>query len=109
MVILQNNNKLSVECDATYAGTNTALSTQVKNSGIATGLNLLNIPAAKVTSDIDLTVRYDSTEYKGTVNAASFIGIVLNGSGSEDLKNVMTALYYYNQAAVAFFPKEGNS
>ena len=103
MVIFQNNNKTTLTVGAKYAGTDTEIDTNVKYSGIATGINLLNLPAAKVTSDIALTINDGSADYTATINTGTYIKAVLNGNQTNELKNVMTALYYYNQSAVAFF------
>ena len=103
MVIFRNDALRTVTASALYTNSETELTTAVKNSSNATGINLLNIPAAKVTSDIDLTIYCSSDEYKATVNPVSYIKAVLAGNYAADLKNVMTALYWYNQAAVTYF------
>lgn len=104
MVIFQNNNKTTLTVGAKYAGTDTEIDTNVKYSGIATGINLLNLPAAKVTSDIALTINDGSADYTATINTGTYIKAVLNGGNqTNELRNVMKALYYYNQSAVAFF------
>lgn len=68
--------------------------------------NILDIPAARLLDDI--TVTYGGSSY--TVNAASYMYSALmiaeaypTNTAYTNLKNVITALYDYNQKAVGYF------
>ena len=61
-------------------------------------ISMKGLAAAEITNDITLT--YKGTEI--TVNPGEYIALALE-QGSDTLKNTVTALYNYNQAAIAFF------
>lgn len=100
MIVFRNNNKAEMSAAAKYADEDKTVTVSVNDYSNAVGFDLTNLPAAKVLSDIELTI---NGEYTSTVNAGSYISAVLNGNYNTELTNVITALYHYNQAAVEYF------
>lgn len=108
MVIFRNNNKLQPTLSAYYDGDpeQTAIEVKGQYSGVAAGMNILNIPAARVTDDIILTLNDGSADYTATINSGAYIKTVLTGNYTPELREAITALYWYNQAAKNYFAKE---
>ena len=65
-------------------------------------VDLADISAKRITSPFTVTFTNGTSTVRMNVNAASYIKRALT-TGDETLKNTVTALYWYNQAAVAYF------
>ncbi len=65
-------------------------------------VDLADISAKRITSPFTVTFTNGTSTVRMNVNAASYIKQALAGS-NETLKTTVTALYGYNQAAVAYF------
>lgn len=85
---------------AYYYNSGSAVKVAVRNNGIAYVVRLADIPAAKVTESISVTL----SGCNFTVNVGDYIKTVLTSRNANDpLYKTVTALYAYNQSAVAFF------
>ena len=65
-------------------------------------IDLVDVTARRVTSPYTMTFTNGKKTVKMNVNAATYIKQALNGSDAT-LRTTVTALYNYNQAAVAYF------
>lgn len=95
-----NRSKTELDTSATYANSEEAVSTSVRSNDIAYVVRLEDLPAAMVTADISLNINGSTV----TANVGEYIKAVLAAYQSGDaLYDTVTALYAYNQSAVAFF------
>ena len=60
--------------------------------------NIYNLPAKLLTEDVNVSYNGEEAKY----NAATYFYIALSGN-NDTLKNTVTSLYNYNQAAVTYF------
>lgn len=99
-ICLINDAMAELTTSAAFTGDNGILNTSVRSNNIAYVVRVENLPAARITDNIDLTINGTSI----TVNTGAYIKAVLENKSEDDpLYKTVTALYAYNQSAKAYF------
>lgn len=99
-ICLVNRSMTALDTSAEYYYGEEPINTSVTNNGVAYIVKIENLPAARITDMVSLTINGE-TVY---VTTTSYIKDVLeNTSDSDPLTQAVTALYRYGESAKAFF------